>query len=404
MISNKKTSNKMKKNLKLALVTPYPPSLTTLNEYGYHFAQHMAEKEEVESLHLITETMEEGVEYASDNEKIHFHPTWKFNSWSNSFKILKQVRQLKPDTVIINLQFLLFGDKKIAGALGLMLPVLLRIFGIKTIVLLHNILEEVDLQKAGITQNPILQKVYNLIGNVLTRFILTANIVGVTIEKYVDILKDKYNAKNVVLLPHGTFEIPEMPDFDRKEETHRVMTFGKFGTYKKVEQLIEAFQQVQETTEEPMELVIAGTDNPNATGYLQGVKETYKEVSGLEFTGYVAEEDVPGLFTESSVVVFPYTSTTGSSGVLHQAGSYGKAVVLPHLGDLGRLVEEEGYSGEFFEPDSKDSLATAIEKLIKDKSHRRKLAEQNYYAASSLSMADITDWYLIHINNLQNSQ
>ena len=40
------------------------------------------------------------------------------------------------------------------------------------------------------------------------------------------------------------------------------------------------------------------------------------------------------IFDEAAVVVFPYTATTGSSGVLHQAGSYGKAVVMPDLGDL----------------------------------------------------------------------
>ncbi len=57
------------------------------------------------------------------------------------------------------------------------------------------------------------------------------------------------------------------------------------------------------------------------------------------------------------MVVFPYTSTTGSSGVLHQAGGYGKAVIMPDLGDLALLVKEEGYRAEFFEPTSSISLA-----------------------------------------------
>ena len=61
---------------------------------------------------------------------------------------------------------------------------------------------------------------------------------------------------------------------------------------------------------------------------------------------------MPTLFKESAVVVFPYTSTTGSSGVLHQAGSYGKAVVMPDLGDLALLVKDEGYNGAFFDPTS----------------------------------------------------
>lgn len=54
----------------------------------------------------------------------------------------------------------------------------------------------------------------------------------------------------------------------------------------------------------------------------------------------------------------PYTSTTGSSGVLHQAGSYGKAVVLPNIGDFAEVITQEGY-GEFFNPDEPATLARA---------------------------------------------
>ena len=135
-------------------------------------------------------------------------------------------------------------------------------------------------------------------------------------------------------------------------------------------------------------------------GYLAGVAEKYQHVDNVVYTGYVPEEDVARIFTESTVVVFPYTSTTGSSGVLHQAGSYGKATILPNLGDLGRLIEEEGYAGEYFEPENVQSLSNAIRKLISNDSYRQKIARQNFEAASALSLEDIADWYLIHISKL----
>jgi glycosyltransferase involved in cell wall biosynthesis len=143
-------------------------------------------------------------------------------------------------------------------------------------------------------------------------------------QKYVDVLNKKYHAKNVKLIPHGTFEILEEPDYNIPLEPFKIMTFGKFGTYKKVENMIKAVEILREFSALNIEIVIAGTDNPNTPGYLESVKQTYNHVEGLTFTGYVAETDVPKLFKESAVVVFPYTSTTGSSGVLHQAGSYGK--------------------------------------------------------------------------------
>jgi glycosyltransferase involved in cell wall biosynthesis len=172
------------------------------------------------------------------------------------------------------------------------------------------------------------------------------------------------------------------------------MTFGKFGTYKKVEILIEAIEIVRKTNSEPLEVIIAGTDSPNTPGYLDSVKEKYKEVKGVIFTGYVEENDVERIFTDSTIVVFPYTSTTGSSGVLHQAGSYGKAVIMPDLGDLALLVKDEGYRGEFFNPESAESLATAINKILSNDNYRKEIAKANFEAASALSMDKIITMYM----------
>jgi glycosyltransferase involved in cell wall biosynthesis len=79
---------------------------------------------------------------------------------------------------------------------------------------------------------------------------------------------------------------------------------------------------------------------------------------------------------------------------LHQAGSYGKAVVMPDLGDLSILVKEEGYRGAFFDPNSVDSLADAIEKLVVDEPLRITIAKANYKAAMALPMNTITDMYM----------
>lgn len=388
----------MKKNIKAGLVTPYPPSKTTLNEYGYHLASHLASKVEVKELQLYVEDI--NASYVPDYPKQRFIPCWKFNSLANIVNLVQAIRQNKPDVVILNLQFLIFGDKKVAAALGLMLPMVLKMLGIKTMVLLHNIMEEVDLSKAGISQNKVLNAIYGFIGNILTRMILQADIVGVTIEKYVDVLRSKYHVKNVVLLPHGTFETPDEPTYERKEGPLQVMTFGKFGTYKKVEVLIEAVEEVRNQTNLDIEIVVAGTDNPNVPGYLAGVQEKYSHVPQVRFTGYVEEEDVPVIFGDSAIVVFPYTSTTGSSGVLHQAGSYGKAAILTNIGDLALLIEEEGFKGEYFEPDDKKTLAAAIKKLLTDDDYRNKIERANFAAASSLSLEDIADWYLIHMERL----
>lgn len=381
--------------MKVALVTAFPPSKVTLNEYGYHLAKNFVQNEEVSELLLLSDKTSEPKQLDFDKkEKVKVRDCWEFNSYTSFFSIIKAVRQEKPDYILFNLQFVKFGDKKIPSALGLLLPMFLRLFGYKTVVLLHNIMEQVDLEKAGFTESKIMQSIYNFIGTNLTRCLLKANVLAVTIHKYVDILNAKYKTKNVVLIPHGTFETIKEPNFEAKTGPKQIMAFGKFGTYKKVEILIDAVEIVRKTNPEALEVVIAGTDSPNTPGYLESVKQKYKDVPGIIFTGYVEENDVERIFTDSTIVVFPYTSTTGSSGVLHQAGSYGKAVIMPDLGDLALLVKDEGYKGEFFDSESASSLAKAIDKILSNDAYRMELAKTNYEAASALSMDKIIDMYI----------
>ncbi|MCD8454166.1 glycosyltransferase [Tenacibaculum finnmarkense genomovar ulcerans] len=382
--------------MKLAIVTAYPPSKVTLNEYAYHLVKSFRQNKKVTELILLTDVTpaQKDIHFTEDGCKITVKECWKFNSYTNVIKVTKAISTIKPDAVLFNLQFMKFGDKKVAAALGLMLPLVCKIKKIPTIVLLHNILEQTDLESAGFTSNKIVQKVYNFIGETLTKLILKADIVAVTMHKYVTTLQDKYKVNNVKMIPHGTFEIPNKPSHILPKGALKIMTFGKFGTYKKVEKMIEAVEKVRASTGLNLEIVIAGTDNPNVPGYLASVQEKYKNVSQITFTGYVEEVEVAPLFNESAVVIFPYTSTTGSSGVLHQAGSYGKAVVMPNLGDLATLIEDEGYRGEFFEPENVASLANAIELIVTNETHRIALGEANYKAATAFPMQRITAMYL----------
>ena len=392
--------------MKLAIVTAYPPSKVTLTEYGYYLVKHFRLQEEVTELILITDHTDgpKDLNFEEEGCKITVKESWRFNSYSNLFNINKTISETKPDAILFNLQFLKFGDKKVPAALGLLLPFVCKKKGIPTISLLHNILEKVDLENAGFTQNKFLQKIYNFIGTTLTRFVLASDILAVTISKYVTILEKKYKARNIALIPHGAFETPPEPTYDLPKGPKQVMAFGKFGTYKKVEILIEAVELIRSRCDEDIEIVIAGTDSPNTPGYLKAIEAKYSHVKKLRFTGYVAEEDVPVIFGDSAVSVFPYTSTTGSSGVLHQAGSYGNAVALPDLGDLSVLVREEGYKGEFFEPSNTASLADAIQKILQDDIYRRALGAANYKAACSLPMSAITQMYIDYFKAIQESK
>jgi glycosyltransferase involved in cell wall biosynthesis len=367
----------------------------------------MQVKKEIREIVMITDRLPNGESYPSEPNSgcpVTIKDVWGFNDPRSILNIWRAIKETQPDIVMFNIHFMSFGDKKVPAALGLLTPMLCRFTGFPTLVLLHNIVESVDLTSAGFTNSRLLQWLFRMIATVLTGALLSSNMVTVTISKYVEIIRRKYGAKNISLVPHGSFETPPVPDFSRPQGPAKIMTFGKFGTYKRIEVLIDAVKYLRMNGYPDVEVVIAGTDSPNSKGYLAEMQETYQDVPGLTFTGYVPEDDVARVFGESTVVVFPYTSTTGSSGVLHQAGSYGKACVLPKMGDLEMLIEEEGYIGEYFNPGDPLSLARAIETLLIDDVLRIRQAQQNYSASAALPMTDIADWYLSLFNVLLNTK
>ena len=392
--------------MRIALVTTYPPGKGSLNEYAYHFVRALRAKPEVSEVVLLADELPAGEVYSDEPATdgiaaLRIVPCWRFDGLGNALEIVQTVRREKPDAVFFNIQFATFGGSKIPATLGLLTPLLLKLSGYRTVVLLHNIMETVDLQSAGYAGNRLVEWLMRAIGAVVTWLVLQADLVALTIPKYVEILRAKYRAENVLLAPHGSFDDEmEEPSFDLPDGPKQVMAFGKFGTYKKVEEMIESVQLLIQRGSEPLEVVVAGTDSPNAAGYLAGVEEHYAHLDNLRFTGYVAEEDVPRIFQEAAVAVFPYTSTTGSSGVLHQAGDYGKAVVLPKIGDFAEVISEEGYTGEFFTPGDVESLADAIERILTNSDYRKEMGMRNFRASRGLPIADVVDWYLIHLEGL----
>lgn len=375
----------------IAVVTALSPSPTTLAEYGLHLLTALGRKRGVRIVALVEDLP---LAYP-DIPGVEVRRSWRFGSAANPWRIARAARAAGADAVILNAHFTSFGSSKVSAALGLLTPVLLRMHALPVITLMHNIVETVDLASAGFRSGPVLERILRTIGTMLTWVVLRSSLVTTTMPRYVEILRSKYRATNVALTPHGSFGAPPPPP-DAPSSSTTVMTFGKFGTYKKVETLIDA---VRSLGRPDVRLVIAGADSPNTPGYLAAVERAYAGPDVL-FRGYVAEEDVEGLFRSASVTVFPYTATTGSSGVLHQAGAFGCPPVLPRVGDLEDLVQGEGFTGSFFEPDDVDSLARAIGGLLDDPEERARIARENHAAAVGLSLDEVADWYLIHVGTL----
>jgi glycosyltransferase involved in cell wall biosynthesis len=206
---------------------------------------------------------------------------------------------------------------------------------------------------------------------------------------------EKYRGENVHFRAHGILSArPEPPAFEnRNNPEQRILAFGKWGTYKRLELLIEAFGDILKRCPNAS-LVIAGSNHPLTPGYVESVAERFKDSPYIRFTGYVAEEQIPELFSTASVMVMPYSSATGSSGVAHLACEYGVPIVCADIPDFREMGDDERLAIEYYETGNAGSLADTVVNLIEDEELQREMGEQNFSAALRQTMPQIIRQYL----------
>ncbi len=376
--------------MKICFVSAFPPSKLALNEYGYHIAREL----QIDPLVSLTVLGDELPQPQPELPDFNVLRSWKVNRICNHWNLLKTLREMRPNVVWFNLIFSSFGtkDSPLAAFSGLSLPAMTRMAGYYTHVTLHHLMDFIDLDDAGVRNKTL----FKLAGQMATRMILMANSVSVLLPAYRRTLIDKYRGENVHFRAHGILSArPEYPDFStRGNPEHRILAFGKWGTYKRCELLIECFEDQILKKMPNSRLVIAGSNNGNAPGYIESLRELYKSNPKVEFMGYIPEEQLPGLFSSSSVMVLPYTSATGASGVAHLAAQYGVPIVSSDIPDFREMGENEGLAIKFFPVGDKRAMAEQILDLLQSEEEQYEMAEQNFSAALRMTMPQIIRQYL----------
>jgi glycosyltransferase involved in cell wall biosynthesis len=374
--------------MKICLVTAFPPSQGGLAEYGLHLAEELRRNPFL-SLTILADKISPQAEL----EGFAVQRCWSFDDPANVFHILRAIRKIRPDVVWFNLLFSTFGRNPLNAFLGLLSPLLTRLIGRYTHVTLHHLMDTVDLKDAGVRH----ERVYRLAGAVTTRILLLSNSVSVLMPGYRNILHQKYGRDNVHLRSHGVLtRRPEYPDFSRRgNPEHRILAFGKWGTYKRLELMIAAFNTLAEAVPNTR-LVVAGGDHPQASGYVKSLQQQYAGNPAIEFTGYVEEDRLPGLFQSSSVAVMPYSSSTGSSGVAHLACAYGVPIVCADIPDFRQMADGEEVAIDFYRPGDAQDLARCLMRLLADREKQHAMAEQNFSTALRMTMPTIVLKYLRH--------
>jgi glycosyltransferase involved in cell wall biosynthesis len=376
--------------MKICLITAFPPSKVVLNEYGYHVAREL-QADPLVSLTILADELQEAL---PELPEFNVERCWTMNRLTNHRRILAAIRDIRPDVVWFNLVFSSFGTKEspLAAFSGLTLPATTRLAGYYTHVTLHHLMDHIDLEDAGVRH----KRLFRMAGNAATRMILMANSVSVLLPAYRRTLIDKYRGENIHFRAHGILGArPEYPEFERRgNPEHRILAFGKWGTYKRCEMLIEAFEEYVAKAVPNARLIIAGANNGNSPGYIESLRARHGDHPGIEFTGYVEEEKIRDIFGSSSFMVMPYTSATGASGVAHLAAQHGVPIICSDIPDFREMAENEGLAIKFYPIGDKQALARQMIELLQSEEEQREMAEQNFSAALRLTMPQIIRQYV----------
>jgi len=368
------------------MITNYTPSRNPVSEYAYYLAKAVAEDTRVSDLHVLADRLT-GQPKNTRIGNITLIRCWDYDSLSIPVEITRAISTISIDYAWFNITLGSFGSS-IANLTGLMTPLTLKRYGIRSIVTLHNLVDligNVKYQGGALT----------LWGaRLATKILCCTSLVCVLLPEYEEILRTRYHAKNVVCMPHGTLgEVPPITQVNGKLPSKTLLSFGIYGTHKRLDTTLEAMKLVWEL-DPSICLWIAGGSNSHNPDYLSILQAKYGNLPNVRFVGYVEEAKVPDLFAQVDAVILTNQSVGGESGSLVQAGMYGKPVICTDL-SLFRRKNQEGYVLDFFDVNNPLSIADAISSLFaSDPLRLAEIGTQNREAATKHPMHKVAGMYV----------
>ncbi len=154
---------------------------------------------------------------------------------------------------------------------------------------------------------------------------------------------------------------------------------GSLGPHKNVTTLLRAYEQARLAKKVSAALVLAGgTEWGEET---LAVLESLKVKKDVIVTGFVQDEDLPGLYAGAELFVFPSLYEGFGLPVL-EAMAYGKAVVVSNGGAIPEVI---GRAGICVDAHDVDELAEAMIQVLDHRSRREAMEQASLAQAARFS-------------------
>jgi glycosyltransferase involved in cell wall biosynthesis len=373
--------------MQLVIITPYPPAITGIGQYGFHVTRHLARSNVFSSIIVLTGKSHET---ASEAESINVEPLWQPGHWNIGQVIPARLNSIRPDLVWFNLGMSVFGPAPLANLSGFSSVIRAKQLGFPTLVTLHEMPEFSDLR---LLRAPGGQ--FARIGaHLLTGIAAQADVTCLTIQNNVSRLSSQRPGRKIIHIPVGAYNHPELLPESRAPE---LLFFSTLAPFKGIEVLIEAFRELR-THYPRIKLTIAGASHVRFPRYADQLKHIYHQIDGIHWIGQVAEKDIKAMFSRAQIVILPYQASTGASSVLTQAASWGRPVVASNLPEIRSSAHENGFNPAFFQSGDVNSLVETIKEQVESPLRRWSQVCQNFNAVQRIRPEEISKAYLRAFN------
>lgn len=201
--------------------------------------------------------------------------------------------------------------------------------------------------------------------NLLMKFISYLSLVGyddciVMTKKFIPVIEKKYhyNYVNIHYMRHGRYDYS--PKFKNKVQISKdsiinFLFFGRISSYKGIDILLEAYEQVRNNG--LTQLTIAGSGN------ISEYQSKIKSLDVILINRFIEDEEICNLFSiPNTVVVLPYIDAT-QSGIIPIAIDYCCPIIASNTGGLKEQLFD-GKIGSLFEAGNSTELAQVMESYI----------------------------------------
>lgn len=323
--------------MRIAYVGDFMNHGKSLQTIGTSFVILLSLVEDVEFIDVFCPEENEKVENFELPKKVKLHEYYRYDDSVSILRLLK-IHWENYDAVIFNMLPTGFGDRTLSNAFALIVPIILRIIfrqnNIK--VVYHNSVFTNDIRTLGYSS--VFDRIRSFFLGIVERTLFKNVDTFVLLDLYKKRIDDSVGTNKVHVLNGRYLEaittlyLNKAMDAElveaEKTNIPTILMHGSWGPQKNIELGLIALKKLKREGDK-FKVVISGGINhhfPEYKGKFQELLHSYSDVID-EYLGHVTEKDIMKIFLEASLLILPYNTPGGHSGVLEQAIFFGVPTV-----------------------------------------------------------------------------